>query len=1162
MVSSQSTENLINTFGSAFGNDDLGSSGTRIALRTEEEQQAAARKRETDERSVLEKETKDRREARRKSLANRRVSFAAEATLHTFHEVEFMQESTTSTDSTRRASSSTAQLSPQTQGPTPSSLENTDPPSTPPPGQENLVPETPEHQGDLHQKKRRRSSTGSTLNFHGRDDDTLSSTVYSSDSDGTDDVIETHEEIHSDSGSDSDDDGTTMDLDLDEMTGTSIASGRSNWTERSMDSDNDTLDGALRLAQRQAQTQSIDEEEEIIPSFGWAKKPAPIQRDLLQVRPLQGQPVTSRVSEQDIDQSDDGGGDMDMDMDMDMTHAIGGIIKSTVPGDDLLGGEMSMDVTKVLGGIISQQAAHLRQQSLTPDQDNEGSAMEDATMEMTMALGGIRQAQPLNNDLIELESNADYEDMSMELTTVIDGALASKQTPPSRRKSSANRRRTMLDDGSPMDMTVGLGRILMAAQIEEFADNEDEATMGMDMPTAIGEIIEYPFLPESRGLAKQAMEEEANQTDATPVAANSPSKRRLSALVNTGATPETGSPGLSAFRGKSLRHSTNQKSKPSSPIRTSSPVRSSSPFKELTPKSKPPSSPLKTPPGRRSPSRSLSPQRSAILESATPRSAPRSLLRTGLFQQDPSTGISTPRHVLTPQARRLSGLGIDRPGLGSPKVAQIMDRRGSIGEAAVDFVPGKIGRGVSFADPRIIADEVDQERREDEDRESSRRILEREANGDDDNTTATLKDMISSMSPKKNKSVPLRGRKSLHVGSAMGLLGKRPTELDSDDDRDDSAVIKRLKGLQNSPVKNIRLNAPPSKAETTGRTLRSSERVLEEIGGNVGTPAMALSPKKANAASSPQATDRFKHVGDQPTITFSFEEPHRVTEFNIQDDDGEHIHLQDFLNMTSIRFMELTTTKRRHTQAPTGLQDSTLHEDGDVSLERCVVAGACTVPMLELYQHSCRELKKYISEGRRIIREIETETFEENPPLFKEYIAASPDFKMLMDNQFKNVKTHARLLSKAMWYEWRMKLQDGLKEGLVKIAEGMNDDEQLLQREEELLQSTLPELIKQFEALEVEGENLQAIAQEIADCDPEDLQNARAELVDVDADIEAKMHQIEELQSSLKETESATEEFTRRKQNCIASIEEAEQVREECRGWTPNEINALKGELP
>lgn len=193
------------------------------------------------------------------------------------------------------------------------------------------------------------------------------------------------------------------------------------------------------------------------------------------------------------------------------------------------------------------------------------------------------------------------------------------------------------------------------------------------------------------------------------------------------------------------------------------------------------------------------------------------------------------------------------------------------------------------------------------------------------------------------------------------------------------------------------------------------------------------------------------------------------------------------------------------------------------------------------------------------MREIETETLEENPPLFKEYITATPEFKLLMDNQFKNVKTHARLLSKAMWYEWRMKLQEGLKEGLIKIGKDMVDDEQFLQKQEALLQAVLPDLAKQFEALEREHESLQSAAREIADCDPEELQAARTELSDVTSENAKKMRKIEELRQVLQETEATIEDITERKQECISVIEEAEKVREECRGWSSAEIRALKG---
>ena len=130
---------------------------TRVTLRTEEEQQAAAREREEEERKGLEKEIMSRRDARRKSLANRRVSFAPEATLHTWDVVVEYQDSTTSsnsTNSTRRASSISGGPvgSPHSQAAGPPSSDPSEPPSTPP---EQLEEETalasPTHQRDLHQ---------------------------------------------------------------------------------------------------------------------------------------------------------------------------------------------------------------------------------------------------------------------------------------------------------------------------------------------------------------------------------------------------------------------------------------------------------------------------------------------------------------------------------------------------------------------------------------------------------------------------------------------------------------------------------------------------------------------------------------------------------------------------------------------------------------------------------------------------------------------------------------------------------------------------------------------------------------------------------------------------------------------------------------------------
>ena len=174
-------------------------------------------------------------------------------------------------------------------------------------------------------------------------------------------------------------------------------------------------------------------------------------------------------------------------------------------------------------------------------------------------------------------------------------------------------------------------------------------------------------------------------------------------------------------------------------------------------------------------------------------------------------------------------------------------------------------------------------------------------------------------------------------------------------------------------------------------------------------------------------------------------------------------------------------------------------------------------------------------------------------------MSAPSDVKAIMDNQFKNVKTHARLLSKAMWYEWRMKLLDGLKEGLLKISEGMHEDEQSLIQQEQILQPVLPGLITKHKQIESQVEIARAQAAELANCDQDELKEARETLVSVEQDLEAKEKLLEELQSQLREKENILGDVIERKQECVEEVKEAEKIRQDCRGWSSKEVAALQG---
>jgi kinetochore protein Spc7/SPC105 len=277
----------------------------------------------------------------------------------------------------------------------------------------------------------------------------------------------------------------------------------------------------------------------------------------------------------------------------------------------------------------------------------------------------------------------------------------------------------------------------------------------------------------------------------------------------------------------------------------------------------------------------------------------------------------------------------------------------------------------------------------------------------------------------------------------------------------------------------------------------------------------------------------------------------------------ERIQLQDFLNMTNIRFMDLTTTKRRHTGHPGAegkfAPEYNEEDDSPASLESNVAAAVCTVPMLSMYQHSCHEMKNYIAGGRDDLRTLEAEVYESQPPLFREYMSAPPDERAIMDNQFKNMKTNARLQSKAGWHAWRSQLLTDLKSGLLQSSADFQVDSAMLSKQEELLNATLPDLVSYGEELESRRMQLQERAEELSSVDRDELEATRERLVAADTEVEEKKRMLAELQQEFAEKEAQVEAVLERKAECLEEIKEAERVREEYRGWSTREVTALKG---
>lgn len=139
-----------------------------------------------------------------------------------------------------------------------------------------------------------------------------------------------------------------------------------------------------------------------------------------------------------------------------------------------------------------------------------------------------------------------------------------------------------------------------------------------------------------------------------------------------------------------------------------------------------------------------------------------------------------------------------------------------------------------------------------------------------------------------------------------------------------------------------------------------------------------------------------------------------------------------------------------------------------------------------------------------------------------------------------------------------MKLLEGLKEGLNRHADDMKADDEVLSKHEAILNGVVPSLVEKHSSLEQEATSLQQLADEMENCDQDELRAAREKLASIEDEIASKKQELQEIQQEVQEKTDTVEAGTELKAQFMAQIQEAERVKEECRGWSAKEINELK----
>ena len=897
--------------------------------------------------------------------ANRRVSFAPEATLHTWDVVEMPEDSTTSsasTSSTRRASGLTAAAPspyPQSRSPRPH-YHASEQPSTPQQqAEEVLVEVSPDHQLDLHQRKRRRSSEIPPMNFNNPDD--FSSSPYSAGSFNGDDAnqVLTADEIDVES-SDSDDKDLVEDETVTEIDGEDAAV---HYDSGSNTGSSGRLEEALRQAAERAGTQGISNDERGDVTMEMANEETtttftPWMNDkigrpgLLGFASVLQDPESTNTSSPASRTNTQNGEEKEQEMTMDFTKAVGTILPKVQIN-------IKESLASPLGEDWWSSTKSIRRRSSSASLD-----LGDETMELTVAVGGIDEnpnVAKINNGSSDATASDGGDGLSMDFTAAMGAVLKDRIVPGQLSPHNECSHAMSANDSKDFSAKELSGKQIPSTA--ESAENTEDITLGMDITTALGVILPQQLDIGGRAQARGITEQDTKFYQRA-VEIDQPTKEPLLDSVILSASKGN--------YGRVLRQNSSSSVSPKPPTLSRTPNTPSgistpckvpaTPSKQITPNIVRPTTPGKTPPSKNVALRIGSPQKlfKGEIKTATTTSdrsslkAPTNDLELNhVVKSDIGTDLSR---------RRLSGLGLDRNGIGSPRVTELLSRRNSINESSETFrLNGQAREAVRFADFRVPENELEQERWGDDQQECSRSILQMEANG---SSSTMLRDRIQSLTPQRKS---LNRRKSLHVGAAKGILGKRPAELDEEEDEDETTP-KHLRAMDGSPIKRVKLPAPP-KSIVEGRIPRSARAGLGEISANTCLSTSAASSSPLSDPILGTTTDQFRfrdaNMMTRPTTPNSDLGEGSVTQappaaadhLNID----HRIHLQDFLNFTSIRFMELTTTKRRHTIVSRPLSESVkrhaasgegrIAHDGGRDLENCVVAGACTLPMLDLYQH-------------------------------------------------------------------------------------------------------------------------------------------------------------------------------------------------------------------
>ncbi|KAM9930473.1 hypothetical protein OXX80_009378 [Metschnikowia pulcherrima] len=247
-------------------------------------------------------------------------------------------------------------------------------------------------------------------------------------------------------------------------------------------------------------------------------------------------------------------------------------------------------------------------------------------------------------------------------------------------------------------------------------------------------------------------------------------------------------------------------------------------------------------------------------------------------------------------------------------------------------------------------------------------------------------------------------------------------------------------------------------------------------------------------AMNPSPTKRHKPQNDESNYTGKAEESGKSEEIVYNDDwSVPEISLPGFLEEIGIKFyddLEIAT------DVAARYQQSSLSAPAEYPKEAYYTANI-RLPLLEVYELSCKELAAKIEQGKRLFDEVKERSSQNNPPLFKQYLSASPFEQTAMRAKFHLMKEYTKQQAKEVWYEWRKKLISNILQVYQNNLEVLENDKLILESGIEELDLSFKSMIRDLEAVNADVKRFKEIQRNFQGLEIEDIKRMRARMADL-----------------------------------------------------------------